>query len=78
MKICVHTFYMGDVEDPEIYAGEPLYQWEKSEKGQWVMNHSIDQPYYNIIPDPNTFGYRCTIFADLLDADLTYFKLKWA
>jgi hypothetical protein len=35
--ICVHEFTMGDVEDPDLYAAQPLIEWEKSESGQWVM-----------------------------------------
>ena len=78
MKICVKTFQLSDVDDPEIYAAEPLYKWQQTEQGQWVMNHSVNQPYFNITVDHNTYGYKCKIYADLSEIDLTYFKLKWA
>jgi hypothetical protein len=29
MKYLVHTIEMGDVEDPEIYAAEPIINFEK-------------------------------------------------
>ena len=78
MKICVHDFMLSDVDDPDIYAAEPLYKWQQSEQGQWVMKHSVHQPYYNIAVDHNCYGYKCKIYADLSEIDLTYFKLKWA
>lgn len=78
MKICVHSFCLADVEDPEIYAGEPLLTWQNSDQGKWVMEHSIQQPYFKITPDHNTYGYKCGIFANLTDEDYTFFKLKWA
>jgi hypothetical protein len=31
--VVVHEFTMGDVEDPDIYAAEPLLAWQKSEAG---------------------------------------------
>jgi len=37
--IVVHEFLMGDVEDPDLYAADPLIKWEQSEIGQWVMKN---------------------------------------
>ena len=31
--ILVHEFIIGDVEDPEIYAADPLLKWQESEEG---------------------------------------------
>lgn len=78
MKICVHSFRISDSEDPQLYAAEPLYNWEHTDQGQWVMNHSIEQPYFQILVDPTTYGYKCQIYADLTSEDITFFKLKWA
>ena len=36
-KFTVHTFNMGDVEDPEIYVAGPLFDWQQTEKGKWIM-----------------------------------------
>ena len=68
---------MGDVEDPELYAAEPIYTWERTEKGQWLHNHSKQQMTYNINMDRDTYGYKCVIHAFLEDQDLTYYQLKW-
>ena len=77
-QIIVHSFKMGDVEDPEIYAAQPIYEWEKSEHGQWVMQHSKTQPMFHIKADHSRLGYQIDITAELIDEDLTYHSLKWA
>ena len=43
-KVVVHRFKLSDVDDPDLYAAEPIYKWEKSEPGQFVMKHAIDKP----------------------------------
>ena len=29
-EVVVHEFILGDVEDPDLYAAQPLYEWEHS------------------------------------------------
>ena len=76
-KIVVHEFQMGDVEDPDLYAGEPLYRWQQSEQGKWVMERAIATPEWHRIPDLLNYGYRYTIVAKLKDIDYTWWMLKW-
>lgn len=71
-----HEFSLGDVEDPEIYAASPMYEWQQTDKGQWVMQHCQD-PTYRIVPDVYNFGYRVIIYGDLSAEDATYFTLKY-
>ena len=77
MILQVYEFPMGDVEDPEIYAAEPLHKWEHSEMGQWVMKNSKITPSFNIASCPDTYGWRCYVTAELEGEELTFFKLKW-
>ena len=77
IKLAVYEFPMGDVEDPEIYAAEPLYKFEKSEQGQWVMEHALEKPVFYIGPCIQTYGYRCRVEAVLSEEDATFFQLKW-
>jgi hypothetical protein len=67
---------MGDVEDPELYAAEPLYRWQQTEQGQWVMEH-CSEPQYIIRPDPNTFGTRVIVYGEVEDGLATEYYLKW-
>ena len=77
IKLKVYEFPMGDVEDPEIYAADPLYKFEKSEQGQWVMEHALEKPVFYIGPWMQTYGYRCRVEAVLSEEDATFFQLKW-
>lgn len=77
MKLVVHTFTIGDVEDPSLYAAGPLYDWQQSEAGEWVIGHSIDPPYWQQSISASTWGYVIAVIANLDDADATYYNLKW-
>ena len=76
--VVVHHFPMGDVEDPDLYAAEPLYNWQQSEAGTWVMAHAVEPPFWVRQPDLSSYGYRYYIVARLREQDQTYFKLKWS
>ena len=73
----VYEFNMGDVEDPDLYAAEPLWQWQKTEAGQWVMEHAAETPFWHRVINPYTFGYTYHVIARLTDKDQTYWTLKW-
>jgi hypothetical protein len=75
-KITFHTFAMGDVDDPEIYAAQPIWEWQQTEQGKWVMEHCAD-PQYSVGADPVTWGHRVKLYGDLNDKDATFFQLKW-
>ena len=73
----VHEFPMGDVEDPDLYASQPLWEWQKSEAGAWVMEHAVEPPFWTRQADYSSYGYRYYIVARLRESDQTFFKLKW-
>jgi hypothetical protein len=75
--IVVHEFTMGDVEDPDLYAAEPLLEWQHSESGSWVMEHSVEQPQWHRQVDLASYGYRYCITARLTEQDELFFKLKF-
>lgn len=75
-EIVVHTFTMGDVEDPDLYAAEPLYKWQQSEIGQWIMTNAVETPSWYRIPDVMQYGYRYEIRAKLSGARLTEWLLR--
>jgi hypothetical protein len=76
-KIKLHEITMGDVEDPELYAAEPLWEWQNSEQGQWVMAHATEPPVWYCRPDPRSFGFVIGIWGKLRPQDLTYYTLRW-
>ena len=77
MKVVVHTFSIGDVDDPEIYASQPIWDWQQSECGKWVMENALDAPYWCKDLDYQTYNYRYKIVAELTEQDATYFCLRW-
>jgi hypothetical protein len=76
-KVVVHTFGIGDVEDPEIYAAEPIWQWQQTDAGKFVMEHAIDTPSYHQSLDYHTYGYRYAVVAELEAKKLSEFYLRW-
>ena len=73
----VHEFTMGDVEDPDLYAAQPIMEWQESEAGQWVMENAVEKPFWHRHVDPYQFGYKYYIIARLSEQDQTYWALKW-
>ncbi len=76
-EVIVHHFSMGDVEDPDLYAAQPLFEWEKSDAGQWVMKNAADTPTWHRIADPMSYGYKYQIRAKLMGPALTEWLLKY-
>lgn len=73
----VHTFRLSDVDDVEIYAAQPIYEFQQTDKGKWVMQHAIEEPHLCKSLDYHTYGYTFNIRAKFTDKDYTYFKLKF-
>jgi hypothetical protein len=76
-KLVVHSIKMGDVEDPDLFVAEPIWQWQQTEAGKYIMENSVQQPEWHRSADPTTYGYRYDIVAYLEDKSLTYWKLKY-
>jgi hypothetical protein len=75
--ICVHQFRMGDVEDPDLWAGQNLYEWQQSPAGQWCMSNAVETPYWTRHMDVSTYGYLYKIMARFSEQNITYFNLKF-
>jgi hypothetical protein len=75
--VCVHKFTMGDVDDPELYAAQPLWEWQQSDMGLWVMEHAVEQPYWIQSLDYNSWGHQFKVMARLSEPDQTFWTLKW-
>lgn len=76
-KVLVHKFDMSDVEDPDLYAAEPIWKWQQSDAGKFVMKHAIDKPEWQRYPDPMFMGYRYVIVAELEKKKLSEFYLRF-
>jgi hypothetical protein len=75
--ICVYEFFITVVEDSDIMAGEPLWQWQHSDQGQWIMEHAAEKPYWIRAIDHVTFGYQYRIMARLSEQMECFWRLRW-
>ena len=75
-EFTVHEFTMGDVEDPEVYAAEPLHAWQTSDQGKWVIENAVEQPYWTQSVDPSYYGYRFHVRAKFEDEKITEWLLR--
>ena len=76
-KVVVHRFRMGDVEDPQLFAAEPIYKWQQTDGGKFVMQNAIDEPIFHTNLNPEMFGYDCIIVAELESKKLTEYLLRF-
>lgn len=72
----VHTFTVGDVEDPDIYASQHLVEWENSIQGKWIAEHAVETPMWKRYVDPQNWGYTFSIVAKLREPDFLVWKLS--
>ena len=73
----VHSIRMGDVEDPDLMVAQPIYEWQQTEAGKYIMKNSLPTPMWNRTADPNTYGHLYTITAYLTPKQLTFYRLKY-
>lgn len=74
-KVC--TIKLGDVDDPDLYIAQPIYDWQQTEAGKYVMKHSCPKASWHRHMDMNTYGYEYFIMAYFTPEQLTYWKLKF-
>lgn len=77
VRLVVHEFRLGDVEDPDIYAAEPIWQWQQSPAGQWVMNNAIEPPVWFQSTDIDTLMYKYRIEAKFSEQNAVFYQLKY-
>jgi len=75
-EIEVHAFDLSDCEDPEIYAAQPLWEWQQTDHGQWVLDNALEKPVFYI--RPGQWEYRVVVTAKLSEENELFYKLKYA
>jgi len=76
--VIVHTIRMGDVEDPDLFVAQPIYEWQESDAGKFVMEHAVEKPYWHRTTDYASYGHRYDIVARLSEQNECFWRLKWA
>ena len=75
--VCVHQILMGDVEDPDLFVADPIWQWQQSDAGKFIMEHAVEKPYWTRQADISSYGYLYRIMARLSEQDQVFWTLKW-
>jgi hypothetical protein len=75
--VVVHHIRMGDVEDPDLFVAQPIYEWQQTDKGKWVMKHSNPAPIWHRNIDHYNYGWSYTITATFSGRRLTEYYLRW-
>ena len=76
-RVVVHKFKVSDVDNPDLYAADPMVNWERSEPGKFVMTHSVSTPAWYRHLNYETYGYQYVIIAELDSKKLSEFYLRW-
>jgi hypothetical protein len=73
----VHQFRTVDVEDPVLYADDPVSQWQQTQAGKFVTENAVEPIWW--IQRINHPGYESefTIVARMKESDQTFYTLKW-
>ena len=75
--VVVHRFQMGDVDDPDLYAAQPLWEWQHSPAGEFVMKNAIETPIWKRQHDPMNWGYTFVVIARIEKKKLAEYYLKF-
>jgi len=73
----VHRFRIGDVDDPVLYATEPIYEWQQSDAGKFVMENAVEPLWWVRHVDHLWHGFEVVIVARMRESDQTFYTLKY-
>ena len=73
----VHRFFIGDVDDPVLYATEPISQWQQTEAGKFVMENATEPPWWVRHVNHEWHGFEFVIVARMRESDQTFYTLKY-
>jgi len=77
VKVKVHEFLQGDVDEVFLYAAAGIHQWmEESPKGQWLKSKNIEMDYTTSYVE-NHYLTKIIVFAEMSEQDQTVFHLKF-
>ena len=76
-EMVVYQFQLPWSEDVIIQAAAPLYDWEQSEAGKWVIAHAVETPRWERYTEHIALNERFAIIARLTEPDQLFFRLKF-
>jgi hypothetical protein len=76
-KVVVHTFHVASYNDPDIEAAEPIWKWQQTDAGKFVIENAIDEPEWHRYLEHLTLNYKYAIIAELEKKKLSEFYLRF-
>ena len=76
-KYVLHEFTMSWIEDLEVHAAVPIYEWQQTEAGKWCMEKAEDVHWVRET-DHSMMEDRVKIIGTLTDKYATFYALKKA
>lgn len=76
-EITVHEFFVSEMDDPDLFAADPLHKWEHSEAGQWVMKNAYETPVWHKMQDHLNLQHKYIIRAKFMGPTLTEWLLRY-
>ena len=73
--VCVHEIRMGDVEDPDLWVASPIWDWQQTEAGKFIMEHAVEKPYWISQMDCGTYSHMYRVMARLSEQNETFWRL---
>jgi len=77
-KKVFHKIHMSDVEDPDLMVADPIWRWQQTPAGKYVMENGIKESHtWHRHLDPMTYGYTYVIVAEMEAKKLSEYYLKF-
>jgi hypothetical protein len=76
-EIVVHRFSLSEDVDEAVYMAEPIYQWQQTEAGKFIMNNAEDAPKIQSHFEYQSFSKQIAILAKLEKKKLTEYYLRF-
>jgi len=73
--VCVHEIRLSDVEDPDLWVAGPIWDWQQTAPGKFIMEHAEEKPYWIQSMDYNSWGHVYQIIARLSEQNETFWRL---
>lgn len=75
----VYEFITSDLSntDPDVSANINIKAWLKTDPGQWILEHSVEEPYIVWYENAIYGGYTYRMMARLRKQDQTFFEMKF-
>ena len=73
----IYEFQINGITNPDSDVDRNLQAWLKTDPGQWILEHCVEEPYIVWYENAIYGGYAYRMMARLRKQDQTFFKMKF-